>query len=163
MEKIYNRPLKDSNHFLISRDEGSTDWVSYHLIPNRVKVEVKVKVGNEDVSGKDLIETVSITFDYPVDEKSYKSFLKKGVEIYKGKHTDKILGLKIVCNEILLNDGLTDMVEKIFHEISLDILKESNRMKDEVLKTSYKGITKILVHISEDLSKQKLPEFTESF
>lgn len=159
-KRIYNRPLPNSNYFILNQNENTTEWVSYHLIPDRVKLEIElgIPVRKEE---EYAIGEVRIEFDYSVDEKSTTKKINDWLNIEEGKYTNKILGIVISCNQKCGKDSVQHEINKLIKQTSLIVLKLP--ASDEALAKSYHGIAKILVRISEDLKMRELPEVTEEF
>lgn len=159
-KRIYNRPLPNSKYFILNQNENTTEWVSYHLIPNRVKLEIDLSIPISKEGPYNLGE-IRVEFDYSVDEKSVPNKINNWLTIEIGKYTNKILGIIMSCNKKLDKASIQDEIKNLMKNTSLIILKSST--DDEVLSKSYKGIAKILVQISEDITMRELPETTESF
>jgi len=156
LNTIYNRPLED-NDFILAQSDKGTEWVSYHLIPNRVKVSVNLGFANTENEHDFIFNGFVIDLDYSVGEKSERKFVSPTISIHLGKYTQKILKIELNIDKILSNDKIQEVFNSSIENVALHI-EQNLSQPDKALSLSYQGIITILRRVAEDFSQAELPE-----
>lgn len=119
---------------IISEKSNETRYVSYGLVPNKVKVEIRK--GN-----------IEIKFEYPVSEESQEKeqiLEDSSIWIYRGKFTKKFI-------KVVLNSLNTDSLAKSFEILIIHIGSIVDLTEQKVIKKNYSFTLTILENIKDEL------------